>query len=90
MRSSRPLALVLTPIFALAASALTIRAQSTPPPHADTVHRKHVLVIGETKGFEHDSVTDAMVAVYEMGKETGLWDTVIRTDTELLTKKNLG
>ena len=90
MRSLRPLALIVSPILALAACALTLRAQSTPPPpHADTVHRKHVLVIGETKGFEHDSVSAAMVAVYEMGKETGLWDTVIRTDTELLTKKKL-
>lgn len=51
---------------------------------------KHVLVIGETKGWEHESVTPAMVAIYEMGKQSGLWDTVIRTDTELLTKKNLG
>ena len=48
------------------------------------------LVIGQTKGFEHDSVTAAMVAIYNMGKESGLWDTMLRTDTELLTKKDLG
>ncbi len=30
-----------------------------------------------------------MAAVYNMGKESGLWDTIIRTDTELLTKKEL-
>ena len=77
--------------FAVSLAAFMTCAQSTPPPpHAGTVHRKHVLVIGETKGWEHDSVTDAMVAVYEMGRETGLWDTVTRTDTELLTKKDLG
>ena len=29
----------------------------------------------------------AMAAVYNMGKESGLWDTTMRTDTELLTKK---
>jgi type 1 glutamine amidotransferase len=51
---------------------------------------KHVLVIGQTKGFEHDSVPDAMAAIYNMGKESGLWDTTMRTDTELLTKKDLG
>ena len=60
-----------------------------PAPHAKTIRLKHVLVIGQTKGFEHDSVTAAMVAVYEMGRETGLWDTMLRTDTELLTKKDL-
>ena len=49
-----------------------------------------MLVIGQTKGFEHDSVTAAMVAIYNMGQESGLWDATLRTDTELLTKKDLG
>jgi hypothetical protein len=63
---------------------------TTPPaPHAKEIHLKHVLVIGQTKGFEHDSVPDAMAAIYNMGKESGLWDTTMRTDTELLTKKEL-
>jgi uncharacterized protein len=60
-----------------------------PPPHAKQIHLKHVLVIGETKGYEHDSVSAAMAAIYTMGKESGLWDTMLRTDTELLTKKEL-
>ncbi|GAC1422819.1 MAG: hypothetical protein NVSMB62_18820 [Acidobacteriaceae bacterium] len=60
-----------------------------PNPTTKQIHLKHVLVIGQTKGFEHDSVSAAMVAVYTMGQETGLWDTTIRTDTELLTKKDL-
>ena len=64
---------------------------ATPPiPHAKPIHLKHVLVIGETKGFEHDSIPAAMNAIYTMGKETGLWDTTLRTDTELITKKDLG
>ena len=61
-----------------------------PPPPTQAIHRKHVLVIGETKGYEHDSVSAAMVAVYEMGRESGLWEATLRTDTELLTKKDLG
>lgn len=60
-----------------------------PPPHEKQIHLKHVLVIGQTKGFEHDSVSDAMAAIYNMGHETGLWEAVLRTDTELITKKNL-
>jgi hypothetical protein len=60
-----------------------------PPPHVKQIRVKHVLVIGQTKGFEHDSVSAAMAAVYNMGKESGLWDTTMRTDTELLTKKDL-
>jgi type 1 glutamine amidotransferase len=61
-----------------------------PPPHAHQIHLKHILVISQTKGFEHDSVSDAMAAIYNMGKESGLWDTMLRTDTELITKKDLG
>lgn len=30
-----------------------------------------------------------MAAIYNMGHETGLWEAVLRTDTELITKKNL-
>jgi uncharacterized protein len=61
-----------------------------PPPQARQIHLKHILVIGQTKGFEHDSVSDGMVAIYNLGRNSGLWDTTLRTDTELLTKKDLG
>jgi type 1 glutamine amidotransferase len=60
-----------------------------PAPHAKQTYVKRVLVIGQTKGFEHDSISAAMAAVYNMGKESGLWDTTMRTDTELLTKDKL-
>lgn len=94
-RRSTKLALYLS-FFAFSFLLCSSYAQqsSTPPatppvPHAKTIHLKHVLVIGQTKGFEHDSVPDAMAAIYNMGQESGLWDTTIRTDTELLTKKKL-
>ncbi len=60
-----------------------------PPPHEKKIVVKHVLVVGQTKGFEHDSVSDVMAAIYNMGRETGLWEATLRTDTELITKKNL-
>jgi type 1 glutamine amidotransferase len=88
--------LLLCGLFALGliAPATNAAAQSAstlpPPPHAKQIHLKHVLVIGETKGYEHDSVSAAMATIYNLGKESGLWDTTLRTDTELLTKKNLG
>ena len=70
--------------------ALSVGDAQPASPSVKQVHLKHVLVIGETKGFEHDSISAAMNAIYEMGKQTGLWDTMIRTDTELITKKDLG
>lgn len=88
----------LIPAFACSVLALTISAVSAqssnregiaPPPHPKPVHLKHVLVISQTKGFEHDSISAAMDAIYQMGKESGLWDTMLRSDTELLTKKKM-
>jgi type 1 glutamine amidotransferase len=51
--------------------------------------RKRLLIIGEEKGYRHEAVSHAMVVIERLGKESGLWDTVIRTDTEALTKKKL-
>jgi type 1 glutamine amidotransferase len=51
--------------------------------------KKHLLVLGEEKGYRHDSVSHAMATIERLGKQTGLWDTTIRTDTEVLTKKKL-
>lgn len=81
---------VLLGIVSLAQAQTPENFTVPPPPHVKQIHVKHVLVIGETKGWEHDSVPDAMDAIYQMGKKSGLWDTTMRTDTELLTKKNLG
>src|SRR5437016_6757290 len=68
-------------LFLLAA----VIATAAPP-----ANKKRILVIGQTRGFEHDSVPDAMGSVWKMGHETGLWDTYMRTDTELLTKGKVG
>ncbi|HEY3706965.1 MAG TPA: ThuA domain-containing protein [Terracidiphilus sp.] len=95
-RTSFPKCGLLALVFTLFSGFGWTQAAPAPgaPPHPQahnkSVHMKHVLVIGETKGFEHDSVSAAMVAIYDMGKESGLWDAELRTDTELLTKKSLG
>src|SRR3954470_5613180 len=57
-------------------------SQSGPP-------RKRLLVLGEEKGYRHEAIPHAMATIEKLGRETGLWDTVIRTDTEPLTKKKL-
>src|ERR1039458_4236704 len=69
--------------------AQTAGSALPPAPRAKEVRMKHVLVIGQTKDWEHDSVSATMAAIYNMGKESGLWDTEMRTDTKLLTKKEL-
>jgi uncharacterized protein len=51
--------------------------------------KKHLLVLGEEKGYRHESVSHALATIEHLGEKTGLWDTTIRTDTEVLTKKKL-
>jgi len=51
--------------------------------------RKHLLAIGEEKGYRHEAVSHALATIERLGRENGLWDTTIRTDTEALTKKKL-
>jgi type 1 glutamine amidotransferase len=75
-----PRALIILAVVSVSAFCT---AQSAPPP------RKHLLVIGEEKGYRHDSVSHAMATIERLGKEIGLWDTTLRTDTEVLTKKKL-
>jgi len=82
------LSLAISTVLAFAQDA-AVDPSVAPPPRAKQSHLKHILVISQTKGFEHDSITGAMVALYNMGHESGLWEATLRTDTELVTKKAL-
>ena len=73
----------------LAALSNSTGEAQTSTPSAKPHYPYRVLVIGQTNGYEHDSVPDAMAAMYNIGHQTGLWDTTLRTDTELITKKDL-
>ena len=74
MRPIRLLAFLLAPLL--------LASQTTPP-------RKHLLIIGEQKGYRHEAVSHAMATIERLGRECGLFDTTIRTDTEALTKSKL-
>ncbi len=78
MKNIRYGLLLLSVAFCSACSAQSVKNQ-----------KKHLLVIGEEKGYRHESVSHAMSTIERLGKQTGLWDTTIRTDTEALTKKRL-
>lgn len=67
-----------------AAVWLTVTALAQTP-----AHRKQLLAIGEEKGYRHEAVSHALATIERLGRETGMWDTTIRTDTEALTKKKL-
>src|ERR1700722_13378488 len=84
------LSLLIFPGFTLARNPPAVDSSIAPPPQAKQIHLKHVLVISQTKGFEHDSISDGMAAIYNLGHDSRLWDATLRTDTELITKKDLG
>ncbi len=82
----------LAALFALIAIGFVprITSQQAPARPRPPQTKKRILVIGQTKGFEHDSVSDTMGTIWKMGHDTGLWDTYMRTDTELITKGTVG
>lgn len=49
--------------------------------------RMRVLAWGDvSQGYQHDSISHAMATIERLGYETGTYDTVIRTDSQLITK----
>jgi type 1 glutamine amidotransferase len=69
-------------VFSLAAACAAPQAQPQQP------RRKRLLAIGASAGFQHDSISHALATWEKLGRETGLWDTFIRTDVQLLTKED--
>lgn len=78
MRLSRTIAFTL--VLGLAAAGFA---------DAQAPRRKKILAIGAAKGWQHDATSHALATLEQIGQETGLWDTYIRTDTQLITKKKL-
>src|ERR1700719_4043246 len=70
-------------LILLVAFSSRCEAQTTAQP------KKHLLVLGEEKGYRHEAVSHAIATIERLGRETGLWATTIRTDTEALTKRKL-
>jgi hypothetical protein len=57
---------------------------------AQTPKKKRVLCIGQSKGFQHDTISHGLATIWKLGQDSGLYDTFIRTDCQLITKKKLG
>ncbi len=70
-------------VRALLAAAMSVAALV--PAHAQ--NRKKLLAIGQIRGFDHDATSHGLATIWKIGQESGEWDTWIRTDTSLVTKK---
>ena len=56
-------------------------------PRAPRFFPKHVLAWADVRnGYQHESITHALSTIERLGWESGLYDTIIRTDSQSITK----
>ena len=71
-----------TAIFLAAALLSPLGSQQQP------VRRKRLLAWGDTlTGYQHDSISHAFATIERIGRESGAFDTFIRTDSQWITKQ---
>jgi len=66
-------------IFLLAISATTLAEEK----------KRNLLIVGQSKGYQHDAISSAMATLYNIGRGSGKWNTVFKTDCTSITKKPL-
>ena len=72
------------PVVALALLSLTGLGAQSPAPRT---FPKHVLAWADVRnGYQHESITHALSTIERLGWESGLYDTIIRTDSQPITK----
>jgi type 1 glutamine amidotransferase len=55
---------------------------------AASTPRKHVLAWADVRnGYQHDSISHAVATIERLGRAAGAFDTFIRTDSQLITKR---
>ena len=75
-------------VRAAAAGALAWLALLAPAPRAQTPPRKHVLAWADVRnGYQHDSISHALATMERLGRESRAYDTTIRTDSQLITRR---
>src|SRR5947209_6114092 len=70
---------ILVVIFLLATAGI-VRAEEK---------KRNLLIIGQAKGYQHDSTSSAMAMLYDLGRTSGKWNTIFKTDCTSITKKPL-
>jgi type 1 glutamine amidotransferase len=71
-------------LFAALVAGMAIAAPASQ--HAQ--ERKRVLAWADVRnGYQHDSISHAVATIERLGRESGAFDTFIRTDSQLITKR---
>lgn len=78
-----------TPAVAVSAAPRAAQGPGGPGRQQDPwAGKKKLLAIADTQtGFHHDSIPHALATIERLGRESGAYVTVIRTDSQLLTKQ---
>ena len=74
--------LLLLPLSALAQQP----APAAPRPDPWPGQKKVLALADVSTAFQHDSVSHALATIERLGRENGVYMTIIRTDTQLVTK----
>lgn len=59
---------------------------AAPRPDPWPGHKKVLALADVSTAFQHDSVSHALATIERLGRESGVYMTIIRTDTQLVTK----
>jgi type 1 glutamine amidotransferase len=79
---ARAIIATIAVITSIATLGAAMQAQRRP-----RVFPKHVLAWADVRsGYQHDSISHAVATIERLGRESGAYDTVIRTDSQLITK----
>lgn len=77
----------LTSLAVCTTTRLDARQNQSAAPTDPYPGMKKVLAIRDVHtGYQHDSVSHALAIIERLGRESGLFITYIRTDTQLITK----
>ena len=72
------------PAVVLALLSLTVLGAQSPAPRT---FPRHVLAWADVRnGYQHESITHALSTIERLGWDSGLYDTLIRTDSQSITK----
>ena len=56
--------------------------------HAQAPAKRRLLALGDTRtGYTHDSIGHALAVIEQLGRQSGVYDTDIRTDSQWITKQ---
>src|SRR5689334_5769945 len=74
-------------LAAVIAAGVMLLSNLAASSQAPRTFRKHVLAWADVRnGYQHDSITHALSTIERLGWQSGVYDTIIRTDSQSITK----